>query len=169
MSASKPIPPMSEGDILRFNEKIGGLTESGCRVWLGAHSSCNRPVFHLGGSNRYAHRIIWEINNGRIPERQCVCHSCDNPRCINIDHLFLGTLRDNHDDMVLKGRRASFAGVNNSNAKLCDMDVKLMRALHYQNGCSARQIGFRFGVHPVVALKAIKGETWSHVNYLLKG
>lgn len=51
------------------------------------------------------HRYIWEQTKGPIPEGMLVCHSCDNPRCINVYHLFLGTSQDNMDDKVKKGRQ----------------------------------------------------------------
>lgn len=52
----------------------------------------------------YVHRLVWIEENGPIPTGMCVLHKCDNPPCINIDHLFLGTQSDNIDDMVRKGR-----------------------------------------------------------------
>ncbi|MGH8653326.1 MAG: HNH endonuclease signature motif containing protein [Gammaproteobacteria bacterium] len=51
-----------------------------------------------------AHRVIWEEERGPIPANLCVLHKCDNPTCINIDHLFLGTIADNNHDMTIKRR-----------------------------------------------------------------
>lgn len=60
-----------------------------------------------GGQRWLAHRLAWTEANGPIPDGLCVLHSCDNPRCCNVDHLFLGTQKDNAADMVAKGRHAS--------------------------------------------------------------
>jgi hypothetical protein len=51
-----------------------------------------------------AHRVAWELINGPIPPKMCICHLCDNPKCINPSHLFLGTYSDNVKDMLSKGR-----------------------------------------------------------------
>lgn len=140
-----------------------------CWIWKNVPNSQGRPLFKMSGVNFYAHKLSWFISTKRWPSSDVfICHSCDNPLCVNPKHLFEGNARINHDDMAAKGRRASFVGESNSQSKLTELDVKMMRALHFQNGCSKRQIAFRFGVHPVVASKAIRGETWSHVNYLLR-
>lgn len=57
-----------------------------------------------GVSRQYAHRLAWELVNGSIPDGMHVLHHCDNPPCIRVDHLFLGTQRDNIHDMWAKGR-----------------------------------------------------------------
>ena len=63
------------------------------------------------GKATFAHRAAWIAAFGPIPEGMCVLHRCDNPPCINLDHLFLGTKRDNYDDMVAKGRGDRARGV----------------------------------------------------------
>ena len=59
------------------------------------------------GKVRYVHRVIFEVVHGvTLGRNDFICHRCDNPSCINVDHLFLGDDRVNHDDMVAKGRQA---------------------------------------------------------------
>lgn len=72
-----------------------------------------------------------------------VCHTCDNPPCVNPAHLFLGTIRDNSEDMVAKGR--STAGVRHANVKLTDDDVALIRAA-LAGGMTGKALAARFGV-----------------------
>lgn len=80
-----------------------------CWVWLGARDA--RGYGRLRRRGRYvkAHRYVWTITNGEIPEGLFACHHCDNPPCVRPDHLFLGTQSDNARDMVAKGRSASGA------------------------------------------------------------
>lgn len=61
---------------------------------------------HYAGKTRLAHRVAWTLANGPIPEGLFVCHRCDNRACCNVEHMFLGTLQDNVDDMIAKGRQA---------------------------------------------------------------
>lgn len=93
----------------RFESKFD--KGDGCWVWK-AHKNKNGygqfGVMLEGRNgymvNRYAHRVSWMLYRGEIPEGLCVCHSCDNPSCVNPDHLFLGTRKDNTQDMINKGR-----------------------------------------------------------------
>lgn len=77
---------------------------SDCIEWPHARFSQGYGAVYRDGKTKKAHRIAWEDAYGPIPEGMFVCHRCDNPPCVNIEHLFLGTPRDNVLDMVNKGR-----------------------------------------------------------------
>lgn len=97
------------------------ITDTGCWEYQGAR---NRDGYGTVGSgirsrSMLAHRKAYKLKFGEIPKGLCVCHKCDNPPCINPDHLFLGSMKDNMQDMVRKGRSAN-GGVNqNTNKTHC--------------------------------------------------
>lgn len=70
-----------------------------------------------------AHRFSWELHNGPIPDGLKVLHKCDVRHCVNPDHLFLGTIKDNVDDMIQKGRKVILKGQDNPRAKLTNNQV----------------------------------------------
>ena len=91
----------------RFEKHIEKITESGCWIWTGcASSKKGTPYgrFSFGGKVRFAHRISFLIYNGVLFDDLCVLHRCDVPSCVNPNHLFLGTKKDNAQDMTRKGR-----------------------------------------------------------------
>lgn len=75
-----------------------------CWVWEGARNRGGYGTFRRGSVVIKAHRAAWEFCYGPIPEGLCVLHKCDNPPCVRPDHLFLGTVADNAQDRVAKGR-----------------------------------------------------------------
>lgn len=107
----------------RFKRKIGFDYETGCWPWMA--SLDGRGYGQLGGGragapNFRAHRVSWEMHRGPIPSGMNVLHSCDNRRCVNPTHLFLGTKADNTQDMWKKGR--------NTRRKVTDDQVHEIRA-----------------------------------------
>lgn len=79
---------------------------TGCWEWTGGKNNVGYGFVRDGDKMRTAHRVSYEMhNNTTIPKGMCVCHSCDNPLCINPDHLWLGTRKQNSEDMIRKGRQ----------------------------------------------------------------
>lgn len=90
----------------RFMNFISPEPNSGCWLWDSAYVDHRYGVMWLEGGNKYAHRISFMLHNGDIPAGMHVCHKCDNPACVNPDHLFLGNAKDNTQDCIRKKRKA---------------------------------------------------------------
>lgn len=101
---------------------------SGCWEWGGRATkkteNYSTPIIWVNGKNRIASRVMWEISFGDIPKGMFVCHRCDLPLCLNPEHLFLGTHRDNMDDMVQKGRNARPRGDMSATSILREEQVR---------------------------------------------
>ena len=92
----------------RFNKKYVINEDTDCWEWQNATNNIGYGMFRwTSGKMRTAHRASYEIYKGPIPEGMIVCHTCDNPKCVNPEHLWVGTRKDNYDDMVSKGRRVT--------------------------------------------------------------
>lgn len=134
-----------------------------CWEWKGV--ATRRYATFRTDSGRYvgAHRFSWELANGPIPDGLFVCHTCDNPTCVNPEHLFLGTPKQNMADMVAKGRcgnrgrGARSRGEEHGQAKLSDSDVAEVRRL-YAAGSSQDQIAKTFSVSQRHVSRIVRGE-----------
>lgn len=113
----------------------------------------------------YSHRLTWMLGRGPIPEGMFVLHNCDNPMCVNLRHLFLGTHGDNMDDKVMKGR-ASGPTFNPRRGELCPTakltwaDVREIRHLRETQCMAQTELAMRFNVGQNAIWKILNGKTW---------
>ena len=113
------------------------VTDSGCHEWTGAVGSHGYGNVNFGGKFWKAHRLAWTEQRGEIPDGLCVLHSCDNTKCCNPDHLFLGTKLDNYADMRAKGRERKAQGERHHHSCLSDESVCRIREAYLYG---ARQV-----------------------------
>ena len=144
---------------------------SGCLEWVGSkRNGYGRMIIgsRTDGTRKSvsAHRIAYELAYGEIPIGMEVCHKCDNPCCVNPNHLFIGTRQDNIDDRERKGRNIVFIGEEQTRAKLTKKAVKDARWERAYKGTSFQKLADRYGVSKMTMQNAIKGVTWKCVPYM---
>lgn len=109
------------------------------------------------------HRVVYEMAHGPIPGGLVVRHRCDNPPCVRVDHLELGTKSDNSHDMYDRGRnRNAQPGSRNGMAVLNEADVVDIRARYGKRGSGA-QLAREYGVSRKTISKIIHNQRWRHV------
>jgi uncharacterized protein YerC len=130
-----------------------------CWEWKAYKDKKGYGKFNLNGNTVRTHRVSWILTYGN-PGNLCVLHKCDNPSCVNPEHLFLGTYDDNNKDRNKKGRQAK--GVNIKNSKLNELDIPVIRK-KISNGESYRKIAKDYGISHVQIVYIKNKKTWSHV------
>ena len=141
----------------------------GCWLWLGSTNAGGYGQIRrepegnaVRGAKATTHRVAWEPTHGPIPDGLHVCHRCDNPRCVNPDHPWLGTHAENLADMKAKGRAAR--GDRSGTARLDSQQVQIIKRLLFPGHCSASEISALLGVS-ASAIDAIRNQTtWRHVD-----
>lgn len=143
-----------------FNKSV--IKSENCWDWKGVSHHSGYCHMNYDGKDMGIHRVSWLLYHGNIPHGINILHKCDNRRCSNPDHLFLGTSKDNHDDMVNKGRKNSPSGENHHNSKLTSEKVKKIKELLIL-GVTSSRICRDFNMSKG-AIEGIKlGKTWKHV------
>lgn len=145
-----------------FLQRAVIIADNGCLEWSGSSDQKGYGQLRISGKLIKAHRYAWMRKHGKIPSKALVLHQCDNPKCVNVDHLFLGTHKDNVDDMDAKGRRVNsqLKGEKCHAAKITDADVILIRA------DDRRQVDIAadFGISQAVVSKIKLKQAWAHVK-----
>lgn len=145
----------------RFWALVDKSDSSGCWVWQGVLKGNGYGGFSITQQGQkkgwFSHRYAWTIVNGEIPDGLLVCHHCDNRRCCNPAHLFLGTASDNMQDMIQKGRKV------NGRAKLNEQDVVQIRTAYANGNHTMRGLARMYQVDKRTIQKIIHRQAWKNI------
>lgn len=134
-------------------------SEGDCMEWQGAIGSHGYGTARYpGGKVDAAHRVAWFLSRGeKAPTGKFVCHSCDNRRCVNPKHLWLGTPSENTKDAIAKGR------FKLPNVKLTESEVRRIRKL-YTKGITQAELSRMFGVERGTVWNIVHRKTWTELE-----
>ena len=158
-----------------FDYHVIRLSENEC--WPASGGGYNKPGWHVTwrfeGRRALAHRVSWELHRGPIPGKLCVLHHCDNPKCCNPNHLFLGTRADNVADMHAKqrARHGDHTGRKfgpSKGRKVSNADIPRIHEL-YVAGKTQRVIGAIFGVTDVTIGNILRGRIYEEAKKQVAG
>jgi hypothetical protein len=158
---------MSNDDLKnRINGRYAVDPVTGCWNWVlstigKGYGQCN--VRHL--KERYAHRVSYRAFKDDIPDGNDVLHTCDNILCVNPDHLFLGTKKDNSQDMKAKERH--LYGELNTKAKLTEEQVFEIHRMYKTGVISTYKLAELFEVSQSTIWKILKGLRWEHIKKIV--
>ncbi len=145
---------------LRF-KKFVKIDSLGCWNWTGYLDPDGYGRFQINKLSKRAHRVSYELYKGMIKPALLVCHKCDNRKCVNPKHLFLGTVIDNTKDMVTKNRHNKGSKIGTS--KLKESDISKIKKLYAKGNTTLHKLGFKFGVSYAQIHRIVKNQSWRHL------
>jgi hypothetical protein len=150
----------------RFWRFVNKLSDNECWEWTGNKVPNGYGQFSLGKKSQGsegAHRVSWKLHNkAEIPHKWHVMHKCDNPSCVNPNHLTIGTAKQNTQDMIAKGRKRTVApkGEGNGKSLLNEEKVRIIRSSTLNHAALGRELG----VSPNCVRGVRIGRTWTHIQ-----
>jgi len=139
----------------RFNTKWEAVTESGCWLWTAQVNTKGYGKLRNDGGTTLAHRISYQLHKGDIPKDMLVLHDCDNPTCVNPDHLHIGTNADNINEMYQRNRFPN---------QILTMDTAKSIYKKCTEGVKQKDIAKEFKVHFSTVSDIATGKAWQQAT-----
>lgn len=150
---------MIAGEALeRFWSRVDRRSPDECWEWRASRQRYGHGLMSVKGKHRKVHRLSYELHFGPIPDGLCVRHKCDNPPCVNPNHLEAGTLADNNRDRDERGRHVKLEGEAHGMHKLTDIEVATIRRLADERAMTRIAIARKFGISEGYLYRLIKRE-----------
>lgn len=154
--------------IERFWKNVSKQSDNECWEWVGSKRVDGYGDMGINNKKYLAHRISWVVHNEEIPEHDswhgiCVLHTCDNRACVNPSHLFLGTQKENIQDMNKKCREVRLPGEKNGSHKLTEAQVIEIREKYIPYKYSTCKLAREYGVHHSEIYRIVKYINWNYM------
>ena len=155
-----------EAIINSFMNRIVQKSNAECWPWVGGIGSFNRGMMRAEGRQQHSYRISYRIFADVIEDGLVIRHKCDNPNCVNPQHLIKGTQQDNVDDIYARNRNnhKPSIGSNNGRAKLNEKDVRNIKYELKYGAMNQSEIAREYEVSPKLISMINAGALWKHVE-----
>ena len=154
------ITSISQVDIDYFWIKVDKSGKNGCWNWTWGTTKKGYGIFKLGDQSVYAHRLSYFMTNPAFDQSLCVLHKCDNPKCVNPEHLFLGNNTVNDNDKVSKDRQARGSMIS---TKLTEDDIVEMYKARLE-GYSQKSLALKYRINQSQVSRILSGLRWRHMK-----
>jgi hypothetical protein len=134
-----------------------------CWTWRGATQKDGYGILTYQRKFYLAHRLSYLLAHGIVPDGLNICHTCDNPVCVNPDHLFAGTQLDNVRDMINKSRQVNLKGSSHGMAKLTEAQVSAIRAEYVPYVVTSRHLSDKYCITVSSVKSVLQHRQWKHV------
>jgi len=149
-------------NVEKFWSKVNVSDEDSCWNWMASKDPKGRARVAVNGINEVAARVIYFHHNPFANRNLFVCHTCDNPACVNPSHLFLGTSTDNSEDMVNKGRNF-VPGLKGEQSPVSKLTVEDVLAIRADTTSKATSLARKYGVRDMQIYRIRTRKAWAHI------